>query len=63
MEYDIDFFGSEQYFMTHSSVVWDVKIVFFLECINFSTRLVFCNVFKQKNLKLSLEVLLFVVYQ
>jgi hypothetical protein len=26
MEYDIDFFGSEQYFLTHDSVVWDTNI-------------------------------------
>ncbi len=31
MEYDIDFFGSEQYFLTHSNVVWVVKVVFFIE--------------------------------
>jgi hypothetical protein len=31
MEYDIDFFGSEQYFLTHNSVVWIVKVVFFYE--------------------------------
>jgi hypothetical protein len=31
MKYDIDFFGSEQYFLTHDSVVWVVKVVFFIK--------------------------------